>query len=79
MEDISACFKFSDGSIANLIYTALGTTSYAKERMEIFADGSTLVLDDYKEVTIRGKKHFDTQNKKWIKVTQQNLSIFQMP
>ncbi len=64
LEDISACFKFSDGSIANLIYTALGTTSYAKERMEIFTDGSTLVLDDYKDVTIRGKKHFDIHNKK---------------
>ncbi len=76
LEDISACFKFSDGSIANLIYTALGTTSYAKERLEIFTDGSTLVLDDYKEVTIRGKKYFDTQNKKMDKGHTAELEHF---
>ena len=76
MEDISVCFKFSDGSIANLIYTALGSTTYAKERMEIFTDGSTLVLDDYKEVTIRGKKYFDTQNKKMDKGHKAELHHF---
>jgi len=64
LENISAIFYFSDGSIANLIYTAVGTTSYPKERMEIFADGNVIVLDDYKSLTIRGEKHIHCKNKK---------------
>ena len=64
LEDIAACFKFEDGSVANLIYTAAGSTSFGKERMEIFTDGITMALDDYKNLVVRGKKRLDIQNKK---------------
>jgi hypothetical protein len=37
-----------------LTYTALGTSDYPKERLEIFVDGKVLSLDDYKRLTIAG-------------------------
>ncbi len=48
--------KFADGSIATLIYTALGHKQFPKEKMEIFVDGKVLHLDDYKSLEITGLK-----------------------
>jgi predicted dehydrogenase/threonine dehydrogenase-like Zn-dependent dehydrogenase len=47
---------YEDGSLCSLTYTALGNSSFPKERMEIFADGKVFSLDDYKELTISGGK-----------------------
>ena len=35
---------FEDGSLATLTYTALGTSEYPKERLEVFVDGKVLFL-----------------------------------
>jgi predicted dehydrogenase/threonine dehydrogenase-like Zn-dependent dehydrogenase len=41
-------FKFSDGSIGNLIYAAGGDSGVAKEKFECFGDGKSASIDDYK-------------------------------
>ena len=56
-DNFVATLKYADGSICTLTYTALGDKSYPKERMEVFADGKVLVMDDYKSVTVHGGKH----------------------
>jgi hypothetical protein len=38
---------FSDGSLASLIYTAIGSGEMEKERLEVFAGNSSFVLNDY--------------------------------
>ncbi len=48
--------NFADGSVANLIYTAMGHKQYPKEQMEIFCDGAVITLNDYKSLTVVGKK-----------------------
>lgn len=55
-DNFVATMKFEDGSVATLTYTALGSTEYPKEQMEIFVDGRVVVLDDYKRLTIVGVK-----------------------
>ncbi len=40
-----------------MTYTALGDTSYPKEKMEVFADGKVIVMNDYKTVQVHGGKH----------------------
>ncbi|OGS21262.1 MAG: hypothetical protein A2252_08330 [Elusimicrobia bacterium RIFOXYA2_FULL_39_19] len=50
-DNISITFKFNDGSIGNLIYTASGDKSFSRERMEAFCEGKTIVLDDYRILT----------------------------
>jgi predicted dehydrogenase len=53
-DNVVATIRYADGSVATLLYTALGQNEYAKERMEVFVDGKTAVLDDYQILTIWG-------------------------
>ena len=64
--EVSAAVKFSDGSLGTLIYTGLGDTQYPKERIEIFAVGGVIVIDDFRSVEfsgVRGKNIKGAQDK----------------
>ncbi|MBF6617707.1 MAG: bi-domain-containing oxidoreductase [Candidimonas sp.] len=56
-DNFVATLKYADGSVCTLTYTALGDKSYPKERLDIFADGKVIVMDDYKSLQIHGGKH----------------------
>jgi predicted dehydrogenase/threonine dehydrogenase-like Zn-dependent dehydrogenase len=51
-DNFSAQIAFSDGSLCTLLYTALGHNGAGKERMELYFDSKTIVMDDYK--TLQG-------------------------
>jgi predicted dehydrogenase len=53
-DNFIATMTFQDGSLATLTYTAMGTSEYPKERLDVFVDGKVLLLDDYKRLTIAG-------------------------
>ena len=53
-DNFSAILKYSDGSVCNLTYTALGNNDVAKEVMDIYFDGKIISLNDYKEITVSG-------------------------
>lgn len=55
-DNFTATIKYEDGSVCNLIYTALGTKSVPKERMEIYVDNKVIYLDDYKDLKIFGSQ-----------------------
>lgn len=55
-DNFVATIKYKDGSICNLIYTALGAKEAAKEQMEIYIDGKIICLNDYKKLDIFGAK-----------------------
>lgn len=50
--------KFANGSQGVINYFANGSKSYSKERIEIFANGSTLILDNFKKLEGFGCKGF---------------------
>jgi predicted dehydrogenase/threonine dehydrogenase-like Zn-dependent dehydrogenase len=57
-DNFVATIKYEDGSVCNLVYTALGTDNAPKELMEIYFDNKVIVLDDYKKLNffgVRGK------------------------
>jgi len=56
-DNFVATVRYRDGSVCTLTYTALGTPDYSKERMDIFADGLVLALDDYRSLTVSGGRH----------------------
>lgn len=56
-DNFVATIAYCDGSVCTLTYTALGARDYPKERMEIFADGKVVSLDDYQSLKITGAKH----------------------
>ncbi|MFY9556378.1 MAG: bi-domain-containing oxidoreductase [Blastocatellia bacterium] len=60
MVDDSAVISMnlSDGSIASIAYAASGDSSVAKERVEIFCDGTVATIDNFKNGTfVRRAKH----------------------
>jgi polar amino acid transport system substrate-binding protein len=56
--NFSVNIEFEKGSIANLIYTTLGSLSLPKERIEIFYGGCAIIIDDFKAITILNKKRY---------------------
>lgn len=51
-DNFVATLTYEDGSVCNLIYTAVGPKKgMPKERIEVFADGDAYVVDDFKVLT----------------------------
>jgi predicted dehydrogenase/threonine dehydrogenase-like Zn-dependent dehydrogenase len=53
-DNFVATVRYADGSVCTLVYTSMGSKSYAKETADIFVDGKVLSLDDYKSLTVTG-------------------------
>jgi predicted dehydrogenase len=51
-DELAATLSFADGSLAALSYTAQGDSSYSKERIEAFAGGSSLCLENFLTLSI---------------------------
>jgi len=54
--------SFEDGSIATIHYYANGSKSFPKERLEVFAQGGVLQLDNYRKLTGFGWPRFKKMN-----------------
>lgn len=50
-DNFSAQIHFEDGSTCSLLYTSLGHAQLGKERMELFFDSKSIVMDDYLSLT----------------------------
>lgn len=64
-DNFTATLTFADGSVCSLLYTAMGTKSFPKEKLQVFTEGRVIVLDDYKSVQVHGGR-----GKGWTGVTQ---------
>ncbi len=53
-DNVFVTLRFEEGSVATLLYTALGASAVGKEYMELYADGKVLILDDYRSLRIHG-------------------------
>jgi predicted dehydrogenase/threonine dehydrogenase-like Zn-dependent dehydrogenase len=53
-DNFVATLGYAEGSVCTLTYTALGHRGHPKERLEIYADGKVVLLDDYKSFAARG-------------------------
>ena len=59
-DNVSISVKYMDGSVANLIYTALGNPKYPKEHLELYCDNKIYKMTDYIHLEIIGDKIQDT-------------------
>jgi predicted dehydrogenase/threonine dehydrogenase-like Zn-dependent dehydrogenase len=51
-DNFSATIAYDDGSVASLVYTALGPKSgIGKEHITVFCDGEAFIVDDFKKLT----------------------------
>jgi predicted dehydrogenase/threonine dehydrogenase-like Zn-dependent dehydrogenase len=75
-DNFVATLGFEDGSVANLVYTALGSREHPKEQMELFVDGQVLVLDDYRKLDVSGSKQTGLQTRGMEKGQREELLAF---
>jgi predicted dehydrogenase len=55
-DNFLATMRYRDGSVANLTYTALGSSAHQKERAIVFAGGEVAELHDYRTLTFAGRR-----------------------
>lgn len=51
-DDASISVEFDDGSVGTLLYSGQGAEAMGKERVEVFAGGVSMVLEDYRRLAI---------------------------
>jgi len=64
-DNVSIIVKFSDSSIGNIFYSASGDRAFSRENIEIYCEGKTFIIKDFKETQcwLGGKKlNFKTFN-----------------
>jgi predicted dehydrogenase/threonine dehydrogenase-like Zn-dependent dehydrogenase len=75
-DNFTATLHFDDGSLATLIYTALGTTEFAKERLEAYCQGTVAVLDDYRRLEFHGTRRAGLKQRLQDKGHREELRAF---
>ncbi|NLO32144.1 MAG: Gfo/Idh/MocA family oxidoreductase, partial [Candidatus Hydrogenedentes bacterium] len=53
-DSMTVTLRFSQGSLATVLYGGNGSSALEKERIEIFANGTTSVIDDFKRLSFYG-------------------------
>jgi len=76
MENVTATFQFADGSTGSVLYSAVGSSAFAKERLEVFADGTTIAMDDFSTLSVRGKQRLDLKNRRGDKGHEAEMQHF---
>jgi len=72
-DNLVGTIRWTDGSLTTLTYTALGHGDLPKERIEIYADKSSIVVDDFKNMELYGFKEKGIRMKKQDKGHHQEL------
>ena len=52
LDTLNINLSFKNGSIANISYFANGSKELKKENLEVFSNGETVIVDDFKEISI---------------------------
>jgi len=63
--------KFTDGSIATIVYAACGSKVFSRERVEVFGEESAMVIDDFKTALL-----IKAGRQKTIKKLSQDMGYF---
>ncbi|MFQ6052332.1 MAG: bi-domain-containing oxidoreductase [Candidatus Hydrothermarchaeota archaeon] len=55
-DNFVATVKYEDGSVATLLYTALGPDDLPKEYIEVYCGEKVFIINDFKKLTVKGEK-----------------------
>lgn len=82
-DNISVMLRYPDGSVATLVYVSLGHKGMERERLEVFGQGASMVIEDFKKMTaysLEGRKplqiNLPTQDKGWVSEFDQISKFF---
>jgi len=71
LDTLTINLSFDNSSIANVSYFSNGSKALEKERLEVFSNGVTAIINDFKKLDIYGSKH------KKYKLAHQNKGHFE--
>jgi len=75
-DSFAATFTFAAGSVATIVYTALGDSSLTKERVEVFGTAGAGVLDDFRRLDLHRHGSRDRSEQKRDKGHAAELKAF---
>lgn len=55
-DNVNIQIAYADGSLGDIVYTSLGARTLPKERVEIFAGGTSLLIDNFKQTLVYGQE-----------------------
>jgi predicted dehydrogenase/threonine dehydrogenase-like Zn-dependent dehydrogenase len=55
-DSVSIVLKYADGSVGTILYHAVGSPDYPKERIELARGGAMVVIDDFRRMDVFGSK-----------------------
>lgn len=75
-DNVSISIKYRDGSVAQVLYVAVGATNLAKEHCEVFADESMAVMDNFRSTVCMGKRGKKKLKGRQAKGFAEEISVF---
>ncbi len=75
-DNVSISIRYRDGSVAQILYVAVGAADLAKEYCEVFADESSAVMDNFCSTLCMGKRGKKKLKGKQSKGFSEELSAF---
>jgi len=74
-DNLTLTINFADGTLGTLVYTASGDRAQGKERIEVFQDGRSAVLDDFRQLTLfaGGKR---SQKRAWLRQDKGHAALW---
>ena len=74
-DNVSILLRFENGSNAVINYFSNGDKSYSKERVEVYQDGRTLVMDNYRSLQAYGFKGLSSMKGKQDKGHTEQFAV----
>ena len=75
-DNLAINLKMESGSLASIIYTALGNKSFPRERIEIFGGGAVAVIDNFRSLDYVDNKKRKKRSLNIDKGYQNEFSVF---
>ncbi len=75
-DELVTTLTFADGSVATILYSALGDSSLSKERIEVIGEAGAAVLDDFRELHVHRGGRAQTFKSKRDKGHAAEISAF---
>lgn len=68
-DNINITLRFADGSIGNILYTSAGSSSFPKERLEVFGGEKVGVIDNWRSLRLSGKGT-NASKRSWVQTAK---------
>lgn len=77
-DNVHINLTFADGSVATVAYLSNGSSRYARERIEVFADNATGVIEDFGTLTLARGSGRRASSRLWFKASKGHRELVEV-